>query len=199
MSFDCSLLAEKLKKYREQFQVSLSELSESTGINEQDLKAYEGCQKIPSGDEILILADYYKCDYKFFVSNEKVAPFEQTENLFRRFGNEFSKADRWAVQDVLFLAECEAFLDNALGSYRKQEVSFIKTGNYFKKHGIEAAKTLRQKLGYDYNQVPMNIYKDFRSIGIYVYRRRLENSNISGLCINHPVAGRCILINYNDS
>jgi len=44
----------------------------------------------------------------------------------------------------------------------------------------------------------MNIYNDMRRIGIRVFRRKLENSNISGLYIKHPVAGRCVLINYSE-
>jgi Zn-dependent peptidase ImmA (M78 family) len=31
-----------------------------------------------------------------------------------------------------------------------------------------------------------------------VFRRKLENSNISGLYIKHPIAGKCVLINYNE-
>ena len=38
--------------------------------------------------------------------------------------------------------------------------------------------------------------KDFRSIGIYLFRRKLDNSNISGLFIRHPVVGMCVLVNY---
>ena len=44
----------------------------------------------------------------------------------------------------------------------------------------------------------MNIYEDFRAIGIHTYRRKLNNSKISGLYIKHPVAGKCILINYSE-
>ena len=44
----------------------------------------------------------------------------------------------------------------------------------------------------------MNIYDDMRRIGIRVLRRKLENSKISGLYIKHPVAGRCVLINYSE-
>ena len=46
--------------------------------------------------------------------------------------------------------------------------------------------------------MPRNVYDDFRSIGIYLFRRRLNNSNISGLFIRHPVVGRCVLVNYSE-
>lgn len=162
MAFDRSLLAEKLKKYREQFQVSSSELSKLTGIAEQNINSYEKGEKLPSGDEILILADFYKCDYKFFVSNEKVTPFEQTETLFRRHGDQFSKNDRWAVQEILFLAECEAFLNHNLGHSRQQRFTFLKKGKFLKNQGIEAANALRQQLGYKGNAIPMVYISGFQ-------------------------------------
>jgi len=198
MSFDLSLLSKKLKKYREQFQISIAELSEATGIELKSLVAYEKEKKIPSGDEILILSDFYKCDYKFFISNERLAPFEQTETLFRRHGSEFSKADRWAIQEFLFLAECEACLLQNLHKEQTQHFSFSKSSHNHKINGIESAKELRRFLNYQFNVVPMNIYEDFRAIGIHTCRRKLNSSKISGLYIKHPVAGKCILINYSE-
>jgi Zn-dependent peptidase ImmA (M78 family)/transcriptional regulator with XRE-family HTH domain len=198
MSFDLGLLAEKLRKYRSQFELSLSELSQLTGIEQQLLEAFEAGQKTPTGDQLLILADTYKCDYKFFISNERLAPFEQTETLFRMHGKEFSKNDRWSVQEVLYLAECEHFMFTYLKPFQNAPFSFHKKGDFFKGHGINAADALRRHLKYQDNAIPMDIYEDFRSIGIHVFRRRLENSNISGLYIKHPIAGKCILVNYNE-
>lgn len=198
MSFDRKLLGEKIKKYREQFEVSIPELSKATGISIDSLVDYEKGNKEPSGDEILILADHFKCDYKFFISNERVAPFEQTETLFRRYNKEFSKEDRWAVQEVLFLAESEFYLQKELGFNIKRKFSFEKKGTYYKGHGADAAAQLRHELGYLENQIPLDIYDDFRKIGIHVFRRKLSNPNISGLYIKHPTAGKCILINYNE-
>jgi Zn-dependent peptidase ImmA (M78 family) len=33
---------------------------------------------------------------------------------------------------------------------------------------------------------------------LHIFRRRLNNSKISGLFIKHPIAGKCILVNYDD-
>jgi Zn-dependent peptidase ImmA (M78 family)/transcriptional regulator with XRE-family HTH domain len=198
MTFNLKALGSKLSRYRNQFQYSLSDISIATGILEEKLFQLENGECRPSGDEILILADFYKCDYKFFLSNEKLASFEQTETLFRRFGSDFSKKDRWAVQECLFLAECEAYLEKRLNKQKAPPFSFQKVGDYYKGHGNLAAKNLRQHLGYSEKEVSMNIYKDMRNIGIRVFRRKLENSNISGLYIKHPVAGKCVLINYDE-
>src|SRR3990170_6815764 len=106
MAIDLAMFADKLQRYCRQFDVSLQDLSEGTGISLDRLTALCNKQVEPTGDEILILADYFKCDYKFFISNERLAPFEQTEQLYRRYGKEFSKADRRNIQDFLFLCEC---------------------------------------------------------------------------------------------
>lgn len=196
MPVDLRLLGSKLERYRKQFDMSFDDVSVATGISVEALKSYEIGSLEPSGDEVLILADYYKCDYKFFISNEKLAPFEQTEELFRLHGDVILKEDRWSIQEFLFLCECEEFLVNELGGNEKKEFQFQKTGNHFKTHGENAAIELRTFLGYKHNEIGMNVYQDFRRLGFHVFRRHLQNSNISGIFIKHPTAGKCILVNY---
>jgi Zn-dependent peptidase ImmA (M78 family)/transcriptional regulator with XRE-family HTH domain len=195
---DLILLGSKLRRYREQFQATHSDVEKATGIAEGRLCAIETGQTTPTGDEILILADYYKCDYKFFVSNDRVAPFEETETLFRLHGSELSKADRWAIQEFLFLCECEESLEQMVPRLPRQPFSFTPSGTYYKAHGIECAKRLRHHLGYGPTEVGANVFDDLRKIGIHVFRRQLANSSISGLFILHPVAGRCVLVNYEE-
>src|ERR1700691_1330510 len=110
MSIDLKSLSSKLAKYRGQLQESIAEVAAASGIDAKRLTAIEAGQTEPTGDEILILADHYRCDFKFFISNEQVAPFEQTETLYRAHGDDFTKEDRRAVQDFLYLCETEAFL-----------------------------------------------------------------------------------------
>ncbi|MCG9892795.1 MAG: XRE family transcriptional regulator [Thermosynechococcaceae cyanobacterium MS004] len=198
MTFDLSLFSSKLRKYREQLKTSLDEVSAATGISTQALATLENAKRRPTGDEVLILADYYQCDYQFFISNEKLAPFEQTETLYRRHGNEFSKEDRWTIQEFLFLCECEEFLLNAPPRRDYKPFRFSKVGDYFKGHGEQAATKLREHFGYSSIQVGSDIYDDFRRLGFHIFRRQLGNSNISGLYIKHPTAGKCILVNYSE-
>lgn len=198
MAFDLSLFGSKLKRYREQFQRSLDEISQATGISQESLSQLENGQRRPTGDEVLILADYYKCDYKFFISNEQVAPFEQTGILFRRYGESFSKQERWFVQEFLFLCECEEFLMRLLSGHDRKPFQFVKQGNSYKEQGEQASAALREYLGYSFNEINMDVYEDFRRIGVHVFRRQIGNSNISGLFIKHPFAGKCVLINYSE-
>ncbi len=199
MAINLQLVGEKIRRYREQLQLSLDELSQSTGVAKDRLAQFEVGEKEPTGDEILILADFFKCDYKFFISNERLAPFEQTDELYRRFGTEFSKQDRRNIQEFLFLCECEEFLTNELGlGQSRRPFRFEKMGKNFKRHGVEAAAKLRQHLRYGANVVGMNVYDDLRQIGVHVFRRKLGNSGISGLYIRHPKAGKCVLVNYSE-
>lgn len=197
MAIDLHLLGSKLAKYREQLQESLTDVAGSTGIDAARLAKIEGGHSEPTGDEVLILADHYRCDFKFFISNEQVAPFEQTETLYRAHGSDFSKEDRRSVQDFLYLCETEEFLMRALGQDRGT-FAFSPTGNYFKGHAEAAAARLRSAMGHADNVVPRDVYAEFRSVGVHVFRRKLGNSNISGLFLVHPIAGKCALVNYSE-
>ena len=197
MGIDLKVLGVKLAKYRGQLTETIDEVASATGIDSARLEAIEAGQSEPTGDEVLILADHYRCDFKFFVSNEQVAPFEQTETLYRAHGDDFTKEDRRAVQDFLYLCETEAFLTQSL-RIRRKEFAFAPSGNFFKGHGADAAARLRAALGHADNAVPRDVYAEFRGVGVHVFRRKLGNSNISGLFIKHPVAGACALVNYSE-
>jgi Zn-dependent peptidase ImmA (M78 family) len=197
VSFDLARFGNKLHDYREQRQLTSADLADATGIAVGRYEALEAGELLPTGDEVLIIADFFQCDYRFFVSNEKLAAFQQTETLYRKFGNEFTKNDRRSIQEFIFLCECEAFLLSEL-SRKIEPFSFSPSGSFYKGHGEEAAKALRRHFSYRSNEVPSDVYRDFRRLGFHLFRRRLENSNISGLTIQHPTAGTCILVNYSE-
>lgn len=197
MTIDLKALGAKLSKYRGQLTESIDEVVLATGIASTRLSAIEAGSIEPTGDEVLILADHYRCDYKFLISNEQVAPFEQTETLYRAHGGDFSKSDRRAVQDFLYLCETEAFLLQEL-ERTQIDFSYSPVGANHKRNGEHAAATLRKALGYPDHMVPRNVYEEFRKFGVHIFRRKLGNSNISGLFIMHPVAGKCALVNYSE-
>ena len=199
MSFDLALLGSKLSRYRQQFQLTVEEVAQATGISADVLQAYEAGTQQPSGDEVLILADFYKCDFKFFISNERLAAFEQTDMLFRKHGDQLSRADRWNIQEFLYLCECENDLMELLGREAQLTFKFVPSGAYYKGHGERAAAELRQILGYGFDELTADdVFLDFRKIGIHIFRRKLENSRISGLFLKHPAIGKCVLVNYSE-
>jgi Zn-dependent peptidase ImmA (M78 family)/transcriptional regulator with XRE-family HTH domain len=197
MGIDLEMLSQKLVKYRDQLQETVEEVAKSTGIAQDRLVFIEAGRTEPTGDEILILADHFQCDFKFFISNERIASFEQTETLYRAYGQDFDKTDRRAVQEFLYLCETEKFLMTELGR-TGSTFTFVPSGHHKKTHGESAAQALRKAQGYDGKTVPRDVFSDFRDAGVHLFRRHLGNSNISGLFINHPVAGKCALVNYTE-
>lgn len=198
MALNLNFLAEKLRGLRTQFQLELSEVAAGTGIDINRLEDFEAGKREPTGDEVLIVSEFYKTDYNFLISNEKASVFEKTEKLFRQNGDDFSKEDRWAVQEFLFLCECEAFLLEQTGRKPHDHFTFAKTGTYIKGQGHQAAAALRQFLGYDYKRVSSDVFADLRKAGIHIFRRVLANSNLSGICILHPDIGPCVLVNFQE-
>lgn len=112
-------------------------------------------------------------------------------------GGEFSKEDRRNILEFIFLSECEDQLERELELHRGA-FEFTPRGSFNKGQGEAAAQALRAHFNYAPNPVPNDIYADFRKLGFHVFRRRLANSNISGLTIRHPSAGTCILVNYDE-
>lgn len=197
MAIDRIFLGQKVARYREQLLVGMSDVSQMTGIAVDRLRAIESGQVEPTGDEVLILADYFNCDFRFFISNERVAPFDQTEELYRAHPGEFTAVDRRAIQEFLYLCETEAGLRADLGR-RDRPFWFVPQGTHFKSQGEQAALELRRHLGLSAADVPVNVYALFRQCGVHVFRRKLQNSGISGLFVKHPVAASCALVNFSE-
>jgi Zn-dependent peptidase ImmA (M78 family)/DNA-binding XRE family transcriptional regulator len=197
MKIDLVLISSRLTEARRLQSVELDEAARKTGIEIKRLANIEAGQHAPSGDELLILANYYARDFRDFVDPTRPDPFKQTDILYRRYGQAFTPTDRRAIQEFLFLCEIEATLEKELG-HKSTPFTFTPTGTHQKSHGDQAAQALRRQMGYGAKQIRLDIYSDFRSIGLHVFRRRLANSEISGLYIDHPIAGHCILVNYEE-
>ncbi|EPQ6937417.1 helix-turn-helix domain-containing protein [Pseudomonas aeruginosa] len=120
MTINLIALGSKLSRYREQLQLSTEEVSLAIRISPDRLRSVEAGTLEPSGDEVLMLADLYRCDFKFFISNEQLAPFEQTDILYRKHGSEFTKEDRRAIQEFLYLCETEHFLMEELNATHRE-------------------------------------------------------------------------------
>lgn len=195
--FDLHLLARKLSSCRIRLEYSYAEISAGTGINEARLQAFEEARVEPTGDEILILADFLREDYKYFISNQQTSASENTDSLYRQFDKDFTKEDRRAVQEFLYICECEADVWQLLSESKKLfKMSSERYSSYDEAEDTAAA--VRTFLGYKENELLENIFDDFRNMGLHIFRRKLNNSNLSGIFIQHPVAGKCILVNYSE-
>ncbi|UTF96839.1 MULTISPECIES: XRE family transcriptional regulator [Flavobacteriales] len=195
--FDLQLLGKKLNGCRSRLEYTVEEVVNGTGINKDRINDFEKGILEPTGDEILILADFFKEDYKFFISNQQTSASENADKLYRQFGNEFSKEDRRRIQEFLYLCECESdvweLLDKIKKPYQLPSEKF-----HFSEEPEKIAKQVREFLGYNDNDLLGNIFDDFRKLGIHIFRRELSNSNLSGIFIQHPIAGKCVLVNYSE-
>jgi Zn-dependent peptidase ImmA (M78 family) len=200
MAIDLYTLGAKLRHYREQLKESLEEVGQATGIPPDRFGGIEAGVIRASGDELLVLADHWACDFQVFFSDQDQELFKDTDILYRRHGDAFSKEDRRSVREDLYLCETESFLIAEL-SHQAALFSFSPTGSFFKRHGEQAAIALRRFFGYekaDQSVVARNIFEDARRIGVHIFRRQLQNSNVSGLFLSHVGAGPCLLVNYNE-
>lgn len=192
------LIGERLAQARNLQKLVAEKVEADTGISGARLASIEAGTEAPSGDELLILASYYATDVRDFIDSSRPEPFKETGILYRRHGAAFTAEDRRSVQEFLFLCEIEADLAAQLNVERVQFQFKPPSGDLHKTHGVDAAAALRRALGYTARQIRLDIYADFRRIGFHVFRRRLRNSELSGLYIEHPVAGHCILVNYDE-
>jgi Zn-dependent peptidase ImmA (M78 family)/transcriptional regulator with XRE-family HTH domain len=197
MPADLQLVARRLKSIRDNLEYTVSEVSSRTGLPIDRISGFESAGVAATGDEILILAAFYECDFRTLLDDQIPGPDAKTGILFRRFGATFSADDRRAVQEFVYLCQVEQSLESALG-IRKQSFSAKPVERLHKDQGKTAAGQLRSKLGYRDNEVPRNVFEDFRQIGTHVFRRRLKNEEVSALYVNDNFAGHCVLVNYNE-
>jgi Zn-dependent peptidase ImmA (M78 family) len=196
MAFTAVAFGRKLSSLRTDFGQDLHSVAISAGIPVERLSLLERGQAEPTGDEVLILADHFRKDFRFLLADDAHDPDEGVELLFRERGSDLPGADRVAIAEFAFLCRSEAMLERELGIVRNENrFSFRPRGNFFKGHGADCAAKLRAHLGRSDNEIDRDLIATIRDLGIRVFRRRLENSNISGLFMNHPEAGPCILVN----
>lgn len=197
MAIDKILIGSKLKRCRENLQKTIVEVEQLTGISNERIKLLEDGQREPTGDEILIFSDVYLEDYRFFISNEKLSASEKVEVMYRKFGGAISKKDRETIQEFIYQCENEQYISDLL---TLQTIQFNPPtfSNVYSRDGEKVAVPLRKALGYDDVKLYIDIFSEFRKIGIHVFRKKLDSNNISGLFIKHPTAGKCILVNYDE-
>ncbi|MGF6273863.1 Zn-dependent peptidase ImmA (M78 family)/transcriptional regulator with XRE-family HTH domain [Massilia sp. UYP11] len=196
MSLNLAILGSKVAAYRQQLSDTVDEVAIATGVAGERIAAIEAGKCEPTGDEILILSDYFRCDYKVFLSNDAAAGSPPAQALYRAKNEDFNKDDRRAICDFLYLCETEHELANELG--RLPKPFELPPATHVKRSAAEGVAAVRAHLGHRGQELPYDVFGDCRRLGIHVFRRRLGDSNISGLFIVHPVAGKCVLVNSSE-
>lgn len=198
MAFDYVLLGKKLQEARESLLIDAVEAAERLQISVEDYLSVESGQKKATGDQVVLLASLYQRDFRYFVTGDYPSAESQIQEMFR-LNASLSQNDRIAIQEFVRLCEYEDFLEREV--FKKKYSSIPDYSQYrfghnnFKWQGAEAAALERTRL--DLGQLAIiDIFELMRKQGIHVFKRQLEDGNISALYINHPTAGHCILVNY---
>jgi Zn-dependent peptidase ImmA (M78 family) len=200
MAFDYAVLGRKLKDARESLLIAPQDSASHLQISLQDYLDIEVGRNRITGDQLVLLAALYRRDFRYFVTGDYPSAESQVQEMFRR-NAALSQSDRVAIQEFVRLCEYEHFLEREI--FQRQSVPIPNYGQFsfghgnFKRQGEEAASFERERLVLGKQPIE-NIFELIRNQGIHIFKRQLEDKNISGLYINHPVAGHCILINYLD-
>lgn len=196
MAFTAKRFGRTLTSIRTAFGQDRESLALTSGIQADRLALLEDGAVDPTGDEVLILADRFKKNFRYFLADDATDPDADIEFLFRANGDELPPADRIAISEFVYLCRCQATLERDLGRRPSHPgFRFHPVGSLFKGHGQRCAAELRRHLGLNDNEVVRDVFGAMRSMGFKVFRRRLENSDISGLFMRHPEAGPCVLVN----
>ncbi len=199
MAYDILKIAHKLLRSRNNMGLSKAEVAGLAGIDVARIELLESGTVEPSGDEILILADIYKEDFRFFISNQILSSAETVDELYRLNGSITNK-DKRAIQTFIFHSVNEEVLQDSLDKNKEVfESPKINQERISKKDGVKVAQALRRFLGYEDLKAYKNLYQDFRRIGIHIFRAKLDVSNLSGLFIKHPLADKCVLVNFDEN
>jgi Zn-dependent peptidase ImmA (M78 family) len=200
MTFDYAVLGRKLKDARESLLITPQEAASRLQIDLQEYLDIELGRNRLTGDQLVLLAVLYRRDFRYFVTGDYPSAESQVQEMFRR-NAALSQSDRIAIQEFVRLCEYEDFIEREI--FQRERVSipnyrqFSFNDRHFKRQGEEAASFERERLSLG-KQPINNIFELIRNQGIHLFKRQLDDQNISGLYINHPVAGHCILINYLD-
>ena len=161
MAFTPQGFTQKLRNLRESFGNTLGDVSNATGIGTQALQALETGSATPTGDEVLIIADFFKQDFSWFIDNQAANPDENTTLLLRSEGGRLAAADCHAIAEFLHLCKSQTLLEELLEVRPAiTEFQFTVRGTFFKGQGIDCARAFRE-----WHMVGWLIYQDHLSDG----------------------------------
>src|SRR5437868_1702660 len=105
MPFSAKRFSEKLVGLRESHGYSAERLSQSSGISPVRLTILESGIESPTGDEILILAAIFMCEFRWLIEDDEPNPDENLELLLRFEGEKLTSDDRQAISEFLYLCK----------------------------------------------------------------------------------------------
>lgn len=191
-------IGRRIRQARSDTGLSLRDAAERACIPVDDYQRLEEGSLSPLlGDYILLVAAALRVDFRYFISKELDEEEEQTREIYRAIG-ESTTDDRLAIRRFLRFCTAEHELEELLGVERSSlPPSRVASRGLYKDQGAVAAQDERVRLGLG-NAPITNIFQVLRQQGVRLFRLILSDSNVSGLTIVHPIAGACVLVNYDE-
>lgn len=193
---DQKLIAERLRKARENANITQADAAQAANLSRTTLIAIEQGQRRVRTDELQALARRYAVSANAILRQEAV--HVDLAPRFRKLTGVPSDALDYAVTLLADLARAEVELENVLGVKRAT--------NYPPERPILAgdvrvqadhdATDLRQRLGLGLAPVYDIVTLLEMEMGVRVYVRRID-PKISGLFVYDDAIGACILLNAN--
>jgi Zn-dependent peptidase ImmA (M78 family)/transcriptional regulator with XRE-family HTH domain len=191
----------RIREVREQVGIEIQTIAEALGVDVRTVKQLEAgdLAQIP-GDYILIISRLLQTDFRYFVSNDLDDVETETRQLFRKLSTP-TPSDLLAIRRFVSFCMAETDLETLLSIERSRSLPSYVPGpdapRLHRDQGKEAARQERKRLQLG-NRPIDDIFALLRSQGIHLFRHSLEDRNLSGVTIQHPKAGVCVLINYDD-
>lgn len=192
-------IGHRIREVREESGIAPRELAIALGVSVETVKRLEDGYLDPlPGDYVLIAARVLQTDFRYFISTDFDEVLSETRKIYRALGAP-SPADRLAIRRFVSFSLAEAELEELLEIERPKipptypDASLL-SARYIDQ-GVDAARRERARLGLG-NKPIANMFELLRTQGARVFRHDLENSELSGLTVLHPLAGVCVLVNY---
>lgn len=194
-------IGRRIREVAEEVGVGKAKIADALGVDQETISKLEmGTLDPIPGDYILVIARLLQTDFRYFISSDLDDVEAETKKLFRKLAAP-TPSDFLAIRRFVSFCMSEKDLEALLSVERQKDIPTYRTGKtsprLHKDQGRDAAKQERKRLGLG-NRPIRNIFETLRSQGIHLFRHSLEDRNLNGVTIQHPQAGVCVLINYDD-
>lgn len=192
-------IGRRIKEVREEIGVSRTQLASVLGVQPSVVEHLEAgiLSPIP-GDYILLIAQAFRTDFRYFISRSIDDVEAGVKRLFRALAAP-NHQDFLSLRRFMLFSTAENDLESLLGIKKPAPPPTYQYSRdvLYRDQGKQAAQAERKRLGLGNAPIP-NIFDLMRHQGIGLMRQRLKDSNLSGVTLLHPRVGVCALVNYDD-
>ena len=195
MTTEWQTLGRRLRDAREQTGFNQEEVASLVGVSRPTLSQIEGGKVRLDSLTLRKLANLYRRPLETFFADDQPLRPALEQQVFERLNLRVA-GDRVTIGHFLAFADNLAWLRDILGRKRKEPPAPHSIGPHARKYAAEvAAREERSWLGLGDAPIGEQLYELLGTLGLPVYRARLEDEHVAGLLVQHHVAGPVIFVN----